>query len=378
MPPIDGKPEGTESSTDAVTDAVNALQDAIDGPSDADAPSSGAAEDGDKANGEDLSREALMKVVRKAVGDDPDADAEKTEKEGGDDEADSPSAEGQKDQAESKSKASEAEAVSDEDEGDDEDDTKVPFAKHPRFRKLIRQRNELRDEVEKLRGGAGEWDKISTFMQENNLPQETVGRMYLSAAKVGGEAMTEICNYMDAVTDGRIDDALKMARQQVAELELLSGHTLSPDLKRRVEDGVIDQDSALQLSQAESKLALERRMNERREQERETRIQTERAENIQHAVKEWESRIRAKDPDYGLKQRFVHDRIAQALKSGMPSSQKEAVDLVQKTYDEINEEPIFKNSGRREEKNAVTGGEAPRAPRPEPKTMLEAVQRAME
>lgn len=367
--------DAVKAVSEALGSSPEADEDATDVNAEATSSDASTAPEGD---GEAYSRDELMDVVRKAVGDLPSDDPAPSD-EG---KADSPTAEGQEQESEAESeeepKTAPDESGEEGGEAKEEDYSDVPFHNHPRFKQLIEQKNTLQAQVDELSAGAGEWDKISTFMTQHEIAPETMGRMYTAVAKANNEAAVEICDFMDAVTEGRIDDALKMARQQVSELEMLSGYQLPPEIKQRVDEGLIDEDSARELSQAQSRLQLQERLHERDRASREQEDRNSLVNGMQTAVRQWEESIRKSDPEYGLKQEFVFDRLSRHLAKGLPATQQAAVDLVQKIYDEVNKSPAFVNPARRETKKVVEGGESPRASAPEPKSMLEAVTRALQ
>lgn len=330
-------------------------------------PSSSVETPSENGEGVAYNRDELMDVVRKAIGDIPAHDESSSEQA-----AESPAADAQAKPAEEAGKGGEAKDDKSEAPRGAEDFSDVPFNKHPRFQELIAEKNEYKakaeemsSQIEALTPDADEWNKVSAYMKENG---------------IASEAMAELFEYAALVTTGRVDKALEMARKQVAELEALTGHKLSPDLQRRIDDGVMDEESARQLSTAQSRLELERRMHQREMEAAQQQTKVANTEAVMDAVRQWEKKIRSEDTDYGLKHEAVQDRLKLELSKpgGMPTSAKAGVELVQNIYDQVSAWPVFKNESRLTPNKSVTGGSSPRAPARQPASMLEAVQMALE
>ena len=273
--------------------------------------------------------------------------------------------------------AEEADSQSGESETDEEDDTEedledeaeiaadaenfddVPFNKHPRFKKLINERNELREK-------AGQYDQITGYLIDQGLSAE-------EAAK-GFEIMSLMKN--DPV---KAAEALK---PYLHNLALATGQALPDDVQQRVDDGYIDESDAAEIAQLRAE---NRRIGERQAA---TLAQIDRSNQQQSmnttidAVVNWEQKIRSSDPDFDLKADELDDRVkvivADRRASGntSPLSPNEAISIASQAYEEVNRRTQARSGNKRPMKTA-SGGKLGGTPTAEPNSLMEAVQTAL-
>lgn len=254
----------------------------------------------------------------------------------------------------------------------DEDLAKLPFGKHPRFRRLLSDNKGLKDkvagyetQVQELEGPATQYRAIDSFLRENEIEAPEFVRLM----KVG------------ALIKQDPEEARKEVLQVLFELDEMTGYALSPDLRADIEAGHITEDRGRELSIARAKAA---RMSERAtvatEREQTTRQATAERDVGQamgNAVADWESRTRGKDPDFAAKEAFVADRVkALNVELGRPKSVEEAVQRVTKAYEDVTKQLRGvvppKPEVRRSPESASSSNVVPA-----PKTMLEAVRSAL-
>jgi hypothetical protein len=213
----------------------------------------------------------------------------------------------------------------------DEELAKLPFGKHPRFKRMLADNKSLKGRVaefettvQELEGPAKQYRSIDTFLRQHEIePPEFVRLM-----KVG------------ALIKTAPEEARKEVLQVLFELDEMTGHALPADIRKDVEEGRMTEDRGRELSQT--------RAREARATERAT-VERARAENVTQetqtadlgrmigaSVADWEARVKVKDPDFSKKESFVVDRV-QALNAqlGHPKTAEEAVQRAQEALDYV-------------------------------------------
>lgn len=237
---------------------------------------------------------------------------------------------------------------------DEEDHSDLPFHKHPRFRQLIRERNELKTR-------ANEFDQINAFMNRFSIqPDETA-----NAFKIMALAKTDPAK------------ALEELKAVAHVLAVQAGEVLPDDLNQKVEQGYLDRDAALELSRAkaraESEAARRQQLETRYEQEQQSRV----VDTMADAVTAWEDQIRRNDPDYNLKADMVDDRVrALVAERGRPRNTDEALALAQEAYETVSNRLRVVRPAKAPMRSAI-GGKVSGSPTPEPKNVLDVIQQSM-
>lgn len=246
-------------------------------------------------------RASLLDVVKAAYEEKPDSESSteevKTEA------ADAKNAEGQ-------GSLDDARAPKD---GSQKPADKVPFHNHPRWKEIVSERDALKPKAE-------QFEKITTFMQNAGL-----------SAKEMADGMQVM-----AMMKTNPQEAYKALKGYVDQLAPLVGEVLPEDIKRKVDDGFVDPDTARELA----RLKAERELADRRSAELNARAQAEQAANQQRAMHDavaaWEETEKAKDPDWTEKYEMVMDRARVLLMNERPSSPSEAVELARRALAEVN------------------------------------------
>lgn len=254
-------------------------------------------------------------------------------------------------------------------DGETEDDETAPadasIATRNKVNKLLKQRRELRREVETLRPDANVGNRLSVFARENDLaPDDIVLGM----------------NAMAAIRRGDYAAFYRQIAPYVRRAQEVLGLVLPEDLGGRVQAG--------QMSEAAARELAITRFNQQRAQE-EARINAERfasqqvlavQSDVQRAVSTFEERIAANDPDYPAKADAVR-RTAQALlheRGGRIGSVQEALDIVQAAHREVsNQFRRFVPAPRATSPYPNGNSQQPNA-RPAPKNMMEAALAGLE
>lgn len=187
-----------------------------------------------------------------------------------------------------------------------------------RFERLLGQRDEARTALEQARPDLDQHRQLQGYLREHQLAPDDVNMLLgVGASLRKGEYQAFLNGVMPYV--------------QAAQEAL--GLRFSPDLQQQVDDGLITEDTAREVTrtrfranQAESRLAEE---TNTRTQETQGRA----IEAVRVAVATWEDGIRKTDPDYALKAVAVQ-RFSQAYmqERGVPRNPADAVKLVQDAY----------------------------------------------
>ena len=277
----------------------------------------------DGRDGGSEQEEDLLSVITEAAGDgedstdaDTDADSEQDQSKSEDSETDADSA-----------------ASADSEETDENGNKLPPFHKHPRWQEMVRERDTYRTKAEELEPRAQEFDKIDNFMKENELSAQ------------------EVADGLQVVAMMKNDPA--RARDVLAErmesLDQYSGHKLPDDLAREVDEGYISEDRARELARLRNEKDFAEQRRERTEQKSREQLQQEQDQRqreqaqslIQQqrtAVQDWESKLKAKDPDYGRIQSFVAKELRLQVQQNPPRSVNEAIQLADKAYNSVKAE----------------------------------------
>lgn len=288
--------------------------------------------------------EGLLSVVRNAI-EKPDADPDEESSDAG-----SPPQEEEAAQDES-------DVVEASDESNDSDDySDTPFHKHPRFKKLIKERNTYREK-------AGQLDSIHQFMQNAKLTDEDVIRLLTLGRemKVGDpqKAYTELKRWTD-------------------DFAVASGVQLPEHLASKVEQGYMDQDTAQEVWQQQfNDRRAAQQAAEENQQFRDIAKQNSQR-SVMEAVTTWETNTRANDPDYELKDRQIQDRVRlMAIDRGAPTSRDQALAYVQEAYQQVSNEMKSTLGARKQSMRTAVGGKVSGTPLPEPKSILDVIQNTL-
>ena len=259
-----------------------------------------------------------------------------------------------------------AEEVEPQIEADDWSD--VPFNKHPRFRKLVSEKNEQRKLAEQFREDSAQYQKIVDFIGSNNLSAED--------AAEGFRIMSLIKN-----NPGEAHEILQGHLNSVNEL---TGKKLPDDIQGKLDDGFLDEDAAKELSQARAYLQREQQL---RQQDKENAEQVEQVSRKQKAdqqlnylrkvVKDWEDTTRNSDPDFSLKQDEINDRVAALVNErGRPVTSEQVLGIANDAYETVNGR-YKARTPQRQNIRTSTGGKLSGTPVAEPSSMHEVISNVL-
>lgn len=228
-----------------------------------------------------------------------------------------------------------------------------------RVERLLKQRNDARVEIERLKEPAGKWQQLYGYLTQHKLAAEDVNLL------LGIGAHMRAGNWR-AVRDG-------MAPYWQLANEAL-GDMLPQDLQARVSNGEITQDMAAEMSRIRHQNIRLNGMQKASEQEANQVASQQNAQAVNNAVTAWEQQIIQRDPDYARKAGAVL-RNSQALMSQHQGAMTpaDAVRIAQQAYDEVNG---WAGQWRPAQNTPIRPGpqgtRAINGARPEPRNLMEA------
>jgi len=236
------------------------------------------------------------------------------------------------------------EAVAGEDGEKDEDDySDVPFNAHPRFKQLIREKNDWRKKARSYEQSASAFAQdaeryqiVQGFLDRNGLVADEAAELLI----VGGLMKT------DPV------EAWKRAKPTIQKLLVAAGEVLAPELVQRVQKGELSHAAALEVSRAHAarQSVMATRSFEQRRNEQLAQQQAVGANR--QAAEAWETERREKDPNFAAKlPQLVREVTYLQRTEGVPDNPEGVKAQLQKAYASIT--PAARPAPRVERKSVV-------------------------
>lgn len=243
-----------------------------------------------------------------------------------------------------------------------------PFHDHPRWKELNAERASLRTELDQTRPEAEQYRKVTGFMANNGLSADEVATGFSMMARIKAgdtSVIAELDKYRNALLS-------------------ISGDVLPKDLQEKVDQGLIDADSAKELARLRiGHTAATHQLGQTAEERRQANVRVL-ATEMQSAVVQWEQSEVSRNPDYPNLAPLVRDRAQvimndQIAQGRGPVSAADAVAIVRQAYSDVHGHLTTKLLMQRQPMRArsFTSRPANAAPAP-PKTMMEAAERALE
>ncbi len=250
----------------------------------------------------------------------------------------------------------------------------APKGLRRRFQQVRNQNARLKEQVATVQPAAQQYEKLQSFLASNHLDARSAANALRIAALLQG------------ANEGRVDPAgvIEELMPLVDQLKSLSGDVLPDDVKKRLDEGVIDDDTAKELAQRRAREVLTQRRASTETRELNTQLQQTKAQQIYAAVQAWESAVRARDPDFAKKAKLVATtadslRMKRYGVNGMPPSVEQAHALAQEAYDLVTREMAAALPQPAAVRAPLNGATSPKSTmRAEPKTSLEAAIQGLE
>lgn len=244
------------------------------------------------------------------------------------------------------------------------EDAKLPFGKHPRWKQVIGENQELRKFRDSVTPQLQEFGKITDFMQRNEIAPEEMQGLYVLAAMLKHEPAK----------------ALDTLRKMIEPLEQFVGDRLPADLQDEVNDGVITEARAKEIARLrnQEKFQGERtqQQQERTVRENEVALRREQA----RVVSDWEQRTRAADPDYPQYQEWVALELKRLHAEKPARTPQEALGYAEQAYKTVKAK--FQRALSRGQPDVPRGPSSTSVPgstgrQPQPSNMLDAIRQAL-
>tara|TARA_B100000941_G_C28468882_1_gene535232 strand:- start:234 stop:1214 length:981 start_codon:yes stop_codon:yes gene_type:complete len=230
----------------------------------------------------------------------------------------------------------------------------VPLHLQPRFKEVIAEKNSYKH-------GHEQYSKIQSYLKEMKLTAEETAQGLTIMGLMKNDPK----------------QALEQLKPIIDNLQIATGERLPDDIKQKVEEGYLDEESAQELSMSRAEAINVKNQNQQLVNEQQEMARQDQLDEIGNAVTAWEENARQNDPDFDLKQDEVDDRVSALVRQfGRPNTIEEATDMAQTALDQVNERYTKRNSYKKPIRS-LSGGKLGGSPVPEPKSLLEAVQNAM-
>lgn len=280
-----------------------------------------------------------------------------------------------------KADESDSEGSPDKTELTDEEMSQLNARTRTRIEDLLTQRREMGEElrtvkasVDEMRPAAENYGKIQQFLRDNDLTPQDAGQ----ALSLAGLMVTNPA------------EAFRRLQPIYAQLAQIAGATLPSDLAEDVRLGRITQERALELSQSRAAAAQGQKSAARTAQRDQARQSEEAREREvesrkQHAAamsKVGDTLAAEKaqtDPDWKLKEPLMVDALeADIARSGFPKDEADLRERFKRVYDAVTKQVSSFRPAPRATNGRPQSSSSPGTRADPPKTMQDAVLRALE
>lgn len=322
------------------------------------------------AEGDD--NDTMADAIRSAVGEPDDADSvEDAAKpvEEGDAETDEKSVEDDPEKSETDTKTDTEE---EDDQGEDiAEGQKVPYN---RFKKVIDQRNSLKEQVQSkaqeadtYRQGHEQFKAITDYMQQHELSTSDVAE----ALQIAGLMSTNPA------------EAMKLLAPKVQMLQQYTGEILPTDLQQQVDTGELSPQAAQEIVRTRNENARLNRQNQKRDQQQSQQEQSQQIAQVRKAMATaadtTQAQLAKTDPDFAKKAPLIHDRVQVLIGQMKPQTAEDAAKIVKQAHKDVTEylRGLSPRNTITPGPSSVDGGKNNASTAKEPTSMLEAIQQSV-
>lgn len=330
------------------------------------------AEDSKKSDDE---HDTLLDVVKDVVDKESSKKkAEKLEEESEDDTEDDVDVEGKKSDDVSSTSEEKGKSEEEDDSFTEEELEKEKPRTRKRIKKLIGKLDNAHSEIDDLKPKAESYNKIEEFSKEYGITPEESAEAFTIMALVKTDP----------------EKALERLQGHVQNISSRVGETLPEDLERKVQEGLLDEGSARELSRARAQAALEKERREAMEQQskqvqQQTAVQQVQTE-MSNALNSWQEEKQKTDPTYQTKHGFVSDRLRSLIaEHGVPRNGQEARQYAEAAYNYVSQmlpsapvspsENTVQNKKSPKQKRVISSRKTSGpSPDPKPRTTLDVIR----
>lgn len=233
-----------------------------------------------------------------------------------------------------------------------------------RWKKAERELSEMKAELPTLQDAHQRFTQIQSFVQEHNIEPQNVTKMFDMAAML---SRGDYQGFLDTIAPF-YDYAAQAA-----------GKTIAPDLQQQVEDGMITEDAAREMTrlraESQDRKGRYEQLQQRHQQTSQAQREQQEQGRIAEAINQREAHLKATDPDYARKSPMLRSMLEMALKNGArPRNAQEAVAMLDDAYARIQE---MVPAPRTTPTMPRPSTSSPPRGMPEPKTSAEAIEQAL-
>lgn len=202
------------------------------------------------------------------------------------------------------------------------EDEEVPqeFHEHPAWKRIISERNEARERITKLEAAANANVKLVEFCERRGIDDKQ---------------FQEGLEFMALINTDPVQ-AYEKLRPVYESLEAAMGKRLPEDLKKKVDEGVLDPETAEEVA----RLRAQQKFGEARGQQDAARQQRESLNAMVQGLNDWDANKRKTDPDFDKKAELVRGAFLSLYQktdaNGRPvhliRTPQEAVALAEQAY----------------------------------------------
>lgn len=264
------------------------------------------------------------------------------------------------------------------DDYSDEDLAKFSQGVRARIKRALKQRNQARQEVERLKTlepGARAADSVQQYLTQHDIGRDDfLLTLDLAAALRRGDFRT----FYEGV------------RPYVQLAEEYLGLQLPRDLQAAVQQGQMTTDAAARFSRERMDAAMHRNVSQRQQQrlqqqqqsfaeQQETARRERLADQVAAQVNTWEATVAKHDPDYAAKRTAVQETMWAVVREvGAPQSPDQAVQIAREAYRRVNDRYRSWAGTRRPTSRSPSSTGRTSGAAPEPKSLADAVRIARE
>lgn len=204
----------------------------------------------------------------------------------------------------------------DEPKADSPEDKKEelpPFHKHPRWVQVNSELKEVTSKVAKLEPLAKDAEGLMTFCKTSGIDHKQFNELM----EVG------------ALINSNPAEAIVKVKAFLKELEGVAGDTIPDDLSKEVEEGLITEARAKEISRLRASEKFKASRAQATEKERELAGKQQEIQAIENGVNAWVQSQMAKDPAFSKKYEMLSTRFMQKCNEAVPKNPSEAIKIAE-------------------------------------------------
>lgn len=194
-------------------------------------------------------------------------------------------------------------------------DKDVPFHDHPRWKEVLKQRNEADAKIKELEPGAKTAAQLSEYCASNNISNEDFTAA-LELMALSRKNPQEFRNRLETL---------------VETIDITAGTKLPGDLQKKVDDGIMTAEDAKELAQ----WRVQNRQLKSQSQTAEERAAQQLDTSIRDGLTRWEASQKKTDTGYDNRREFMVERMHKLCAANPPRSLADAIVLAEQANKEV-------------------------------------------